>query len=196
MKLIVGLGNPGKIYAESRHNAGFQVLRALAKDCGADLKKDNAAFSLSGKCRIGASGVILALPLTFMNLSGLAVRALLKKHKIKLEDLLVVSDDLDLEFGRIKIRSGGGSAGHRGLKSVISSVKSRDFCRLRLGIGRPDEAEDAAEYVLSPFSAREKEGLTDMLQRAVDCCGSWVIRGKAETMNRFNSAKRSNDEKI
>lgn len=187
MKLIVGLGNPGKVYAASRHNAGFQVVKALAKECGVMLKKDNAAFSLSGKCRIEGEDVILALPLTFMNLSGLAVAALLKKYKIRPEGLLVASDDLDLEFGRIKIRSGGSSAGQRGIKSVIDSLKSRDFCRLRVGIGRPLEKDaDTAGFVLAPFAKKEKETIKEAIERASECCRVWAAKGITESMNIFN----------
>lgn len=191
MKLIVGLGNPGKIYADSRHNTGFQVVKALAENCGAHLKKDNAAYSLSGRCRIEGRDVILALPLTFMNLSGLAVAALLKKHKAGPEDLLVVCDDLDLESGRIKIRASGSSAGQKGLKSIIDSLKNRDFCRLRVGIGRPDEDKDAAEYVLSPFTKKEKEELRHTVEEAVECCKSWITHGIAATMNRFNKRSKN-----
>lgn len=189
MKLIVGLGNPGKVYAVTRHNVGFQVVQALARDCKALLKKDKAALSLSARSKIEGEGVILAQPLTFMNLSGLAVKALLKEHKIKPENLLVVCDDLDLGFGRIKIRAGGSSAGHRGLKNIIDALATQDFCRLRIGIGRPPKGIDAAEYVLLPFSHKEKEEFKGTIEKAVSCSKLWVASGITASMNRFN--KRS-----
>jgi PTH1 family peptidyl-tRNA hydrolase len=192
MKLIVGLGNPGRLYIDSRHNIGFQVVKALAKDYKILLKKDKRISSLSGQGKIEGQGVALALPLTFMNLSGVAVGALLEKYKIHLDDLLVVSDDLDLEFGRLKIRSRGSAAGHRGLESIIDYIKSQDFCRLRIGIDRPHKNTDPAEYVLSPFTRKEKAQVQDLIERALDCCRLWITEGAAESMNRFN--KRSKNE--
>jgi len=196
MKLIVGLGNPGRIYTESRHNIGFSVIKALSKIYKIPLKKNNT-FSLSGKGKLEDENLILALPLTFMNLSGIAVSALIKKYKIdlprpsragrSLDNLLVVCDDLDLGFGVIKIRPSGSSGGHRGLGSIIDSLGSQGFPRLRVGIGRPLQARtDAASFVLSPFTKKEKERVKELIENACDCCRVWVKKGITESMNIFN----------
>jgi len=193
VKLIVGLGNPGDIYVDSRHNIGFSAVKALAKAHKISLKKDSSASSLSGKGKIGGQNVILAIPLTFMNLSGVAVRALLKKYKIDLQSLLVVVDDLDLEFGRQKIRSSGSSAGHRGLDSIIDYLGTQHIARLRIGIGRPKANIDSREYVLSRFSKKEKEQLRNILDNAADCCKAWLTKGITEAMNIFNRRSNNNE---
>jgi len=186
VKLIVGLGNPGRIYTESRHNIGFAVIKALSKIYKISLKKDNT-FSLSGKGKIGLENLILALPLTFMNLSGVAVSALTKKYKIDLDNLLVVFDDLDLDFGVIKIRPSGSSAGHRGLGSIIDSLGSQEFSRLRIGIGRPSRHNtDASSFVLSLFTKKEKGKIKEIIENACGCCRLWVMKGIIESMNIFN----------
>lgn len=186
MKLIVGLGNPGRLYIDSRHNIGISCVRRLSQFLKISLKKDKDTFSLNGKGKIKNQIVLLAMPLTFMNLSGLAVSAQLKKYKIGLENLLVVCDDLDLEFGRLRLRPRGCAGGHRGLQSIIDSLKSQEFSRLRIGIGRPKENIDAVKYVLSTFTKKEKEQIPEILNRACDCCLTWVTRGVAESMNIFN----------
>ncbi len=186
MKLIVGLGNPGRIYIDSRHNIGFSVIRALSRIYKIPLKKDSA-FCLSGKGRIGLENLILALPLTFMNLSGIAASALIKKNKIALDNLLVVCDDLDLGFGVIKIRPGGSSGGHRGLGSIIDSIGSQEFSRLRIGIGRPlRDNTDASSFVLSPFTKKEKGEIQEIIGLACECCRTWLTKGITESMNMFN----------
>lgn len=191
MKLIVGLGNPGSKYLESRHNIGFSVVKALGRIHKIAFKKDGDTFSLSGKGRIAGQSVILGLPLTFMNLSGIAVRALLKKHKISPDKLLVVCDDLDLEFGRQKLKPHGSSGGQRGLQSIIESLKNEGFPRLRIGIGRPLREAQASEYVLSPFNKKEKEGLDRILEKALVCCVSWVREGTSKSMNLFNRKEKA-----
>jgi len=194
MKLIVGLGNPGSDYAESRHNIGFLVVRELAKRSGAVLKKERGVTCLSVKARLSGQIVLLAMPLTYMNLSGIAVASLLKKYKINLEGLLVACDDLDLEFGRPRLRPSGSSGGHRGLQSIMGSLRSKEFARLRIGIGRPAKIIPPAEYVLLPFKKMEKVQLRQILETAADCCESWVTAGVAGTMNIFNKFnKRGKD---
>jgi len=186
MKLIVGLGNPGRIYTESRHNSGSLVIKALAKKHKIALKKDRDTFSLSGKGKIFGHDVILALPLAFMNLSGKAIAALIRKYKLHLKDILVVCDDLDLEFSRIKIKDSGSSAGHRGLKSIIDALNTRGFSRLRIGIGRPSPNQDVSDYVLSSFTKADRERLKDSLKSAVRCCEFWISAGITKSMNIFN----------
>jgi PTH1 family peptidyl-tRNA hydrolase len=191
VKLIVGLGNPGTVYANSRHNAGYAVVKAIAQSRKTLLKRDLGTSSLSAKIKVGAKTVILALPLTYMNLSGSAVKALLRKYKIDLVDLLIVYDDLDLEFGRIKLRPSGSSAGHRGLSSIIDSLGVSELARLKIGIGRPHRYVEASDYVLMPFAKKEKEEFFGIINSAVECCLSWVEKGVNESMNIYN--KRSND---
>jgi len=192
MKLIVGLGNPGTAYRDSRHNIGFMAVKALAHSSKAAFKRDIGTRSLSAKIKYAGQNVILAMPLTFMNLSGPAVKALMKKYKAGPEGLLVVCDDLDLEFGRLKIKTGGTSAGHRGVGSIIESLSGDSFSRLRVGIGRPCCGQDASEYVLSPFTKREKEQLSEIIEKTVDCCRAWIGPGITEAMSIFN--KRSEEE--
>lgn len=189
MKLIIGLGNPGAHYAPSRHNIGFSVVRALGKLHKAAFKRDIGTSSLSAKIRFGGQNVLLALPLTYMNLSGNAACALLKKYKIDISDLLVVCDDLDLELSRLKIKPCGSSAGHNGMQSIIEALGSSEFSRLRLGINRPPRNVDPAEYVLTSFSRKEKEEANQVIERAVECSESWIRKGITETMNMFNRTK-------
>ena len=189
MKLIVGLGNPGNPYVHSRHNVGFLVVRTLAQAHKILLKKEKGILSLSGKVKIEGQNIILAMPLTFMNLSGVAVGGLLKRYKMNLSNLLVICDDLDLSLGRLKIKSSGSSGGHRGLKSIIESLKDDGFARLRIGIGRPARA-DISAYVLSHFSKKEKVELSELIERASDCCRVWVAKGINKSMNIFNQRSK------
>jgi PTH1 family peptidyl-tRNA hydrolase len=158
----------------------------VAEAYGIALKKDNTIFSLINKIKIEGHQVILLMPLTFMNQSGFAVKALLKKYKISLNNLLVICDDLDLDFGRLKIRPSGSSGGHRGLESIIDSLGSKNFPRLRIGIGRPLKSIEPAEYVLSAFSKKEKEQLNEIIKRATECCKIWIGEGIQRSMNIFN----------
>ena len=185
-KLIVGLGNPGFIYAGSRHNIGFKVLKSLASSLKINFKRDSSVSSLVVKSKLLQQDVVLALPQTYMNLSGIAVVALLKKFKVDLKDLLVVCDDLDLELGKIKIRPQGSSGGQRGLESIIERLESREFCRLRIGIGRPRSSQDAAKYVLEGFLRKEKAVVKQIEEDAVNGCVSWIENGITKTMNVFN----------
>ncbi len=185
-KLIVGLGNPGLTYAGTRHNIGFSVLKSLAGSLKTNFKRDSSVSSLVAKSQAADADLILALPQTYMNLSGIAVKALIKKFKIDLENLLVVCDDLDLDPGRIKIRPQGSSAGQRGMDSIIEHLGTREFARIRIGIGRPKNPQDAAEYVLSGFSRQEKAAVSRAQENAVNCCLSWIENGTAQTMNLFN----------
>ncbi|MCM8779581.1 MAG: aminoacyl-tRNA hydrolase [Candidatus Omnitrophica bacterium] len=186
MKLIVGLGNPGRIYAKTRHNIGARLIQTLARDNRIVLKRSLLRSAQEGRGIIGGQETILAIPLTYMNLSGKALDSLIKRYKIKPQELLIVYDDLDLEFGRIKIKAGGGSAGHRGVNSIIESLKTQDFGRLRLGIGRPKHKEDVADFVLSPFNSTELRTLDDFLDKARQCCVDWLKYGIAKCMEKYN----------
>jgi PTH1 family peptidyl-tRNA hydrolase len=186
VKIIVGLGNPGIIYAGSRHNIGFQVIKHLAQSEKVVLKKEKGIKALSAKGKIGSLNVVLAMPLTFMNLSAEAVKPLLKRYRLEKRDLLIVCDDLDLEFGRLKIRSQGSSAGHRGIQSIIDSLKGNEFGRLRIGIGRPKKEIEASDFVLSHFNRREKADIPKIVDKAGECCRVWVEEGVDKAMNIFN----------
>lgn len=196
MKLIVGLGNPGLFYSNSRHNIGFQVVKHLAKTEKIALKKEKGILALSGKFRINSENIVLALPLTFMNLSGDAVKGLIKKYKVELKDLLIVCDDLDLEFGRFKMRKAGSSAGHRGMDSIINSLGKPDFNRLRIGIGRPNDKIDPAEFVLKHFDRKEKQALAGIIEKAKESCLCWVVEGIDKSMNIFNRSDNAKGVKV
>jgi PTH1 family peptidyl-tRNA hydrolase len=194
VKLIVGLGNPGMFYRWSRHNIGFQVVKALGGARKAAFRKEKATSSLTAQIKIAGSAVILALPLSFMNRSGGAVQALLERYRLQLKDILVVCDDLDLPFGRLKIRPGGSSGGHRGLGDIVKQLQSEGFPRLRLGIGRPRREMDAASYVLGRFNAQEKRQLKGLVKKALDCCHCWVTDGISASMNLFNRKEQQYEE--
>lgn len=188
MKLIVGLGNPGKEYEGTRHNIGFSVLELLSRGYKARFKKERGVFSQAARIKIEDIDVALAMPMTYMNLSGIALKALCRKYRAGLSDLLVICDDIDLELGRLRIRTGGSSGGHRGLASIIEALASSEFARLKIGIGRSCGI-DAADYVLGKFTNREKPLLAKMLNQAVDCCRVWATEGTEKSMNIYN--KRS-----
>jgi len=187
MKLIVGLGNPGRNYLGTRHNIGSLAVRSLARESALSLKKGFLSSSESVKAKIEDEDVILAVPRVYMNLSGEAVRQLVKKHRIALEDLLVVHDELDLDLGRIKLKSGGSAAGHNGLRSIIGSLRDEGFSRLRIGIGRPQHNNaDMAEYVLSSFAKKDKEPVEQAVQDSIVIMKLWVKDGISKTMNAVN----------
>lgn len=167
MKLVVGLGNPGPQYAKTRHNAGFMAVEKLGGRVGADFKRETCS-SLVAEWLSGDEKLILAKPQTFMNLSGKAVSALVKKFSVKLEDVVVVHDDVDIAVGKIREKTGGGAGGHNGVSDVAQRLGTPEFKRFRLGVGRPPEGCDTAEYVLSPFEKGERE----FVEKAIDeFCG-------------------------
>ncbi len=183
-KAIVGLGNPGPRYAWTRHNAGFKLVESLA-DNSRGWKKYRR---LAGICTVEIAGrnVLLARPYTYMNLSGLAIKPLLRQLRLLPQDLLVVHDDLDLPAGRIRLRPGGGSGGHKGVQSVIDQLGSRDFARLRIGGGRPPQGMDAVDYVLKPFSWDERPFFEKAWSLAADAARCWAADGIEAAMNRYN----------
>lgn len=185
IRLVVGLGNPGPEYKDTRHNAGFMVVDLLAAELGAGRWRARCR-SLVAEAFAGGEKVVLAKPQTFMNKSGEAVAPLLRWFGLEPSDLLVVCDDLDLPLGRIRIRKKGGDGGHRGLKSVIAALGSGDFARLRVGIGRPGPEKDVVEWVLERFTAEERPFLEDSLARAVQAGLAVLEAGIEEAMNRFN----------
>jgi PTH1 family peptidyl-tRNA hydrolase len=183
MKLVVGLGNPGRQYAGTRHNVGFNVLDLLVERHRLDWESA-PANALIAKWR--AASVLLAKPLTFMNLSGHAVGELLRFYKIDLPDLLVVIDDVNLELGRLRARPSGSAGGHNGLKSIIAAFGTEDFARLRVGVGRGDARRDLADHVLAKFDPEERTIVAEAVGRAADAAELFVAEGIQPVMNRFN----------
>jgi len=190
LKLIVGLGNPGLEYVWSRHNLGFMVVDALADQAGMMWKKSRIYHGWVARGQMADQPCRLLKPATFMNRSGQAVAALRGHLGLDLSDLLIVCDDFNLIFGQLRIRPTGSDGGHNGLESVIHHLKSKDFARLRIGIGAPAQNQDVAEYVLSEFRRNEKKELGFICDEAVACCMSWLSEGMAKTRNRFNKRKK------
>ena len=184
MKIVVGLGNPGAKYAETRHNVGWMVLDRLADRAGISGrgKERDAAITVRG--RLGDLDIVLVKPLTFMNDSGIAVRKILARERESLERMLVVVDDFALPFGRLRVRPEGTHGGHNGLRSIMAELESQRFARLRVGIGEP--RQDAIDHVLSRFSGEERRLLPDLLDAAADAVETWAREGASKAANRWN----------
>jgi peptidyl-tRNA hydrolase, PTH1 family len=189
VKIIAGLGNPGVRYRWSRHNIGFQVVDQLARDrnISAVQKRFNSLF---GSGWIDSEKVLVLKPLTFMNLSGGAVRKAIDFFGLGTENLIVVHDDLDLSFGALRIKRGGGSGGHQGIRSIIESLGTGDFPRLKIGIGRPPPKMEAADYVLASFEEDEKSDLGEILQRASEALVVMLTEGLDVALNRCQGKER------
>jgi PTH1 family peptidyl-tRNA hydrolase len=185
LRLIVGLGNPGKEYLFSRHNLGFMVLDRLADDLDIRISR-NQFDALIGDGTLSGNRIILAKPQTYMNLSGNAVSGLLRFYKLEIEDLIVVHDDLDLPFDAVRIKKGGGHGGNKGVMSIMNQLGSPDFIRVRMGIGKPPRKEMTEDYVLGRFSPEEMQRLPDVLVRAADAVEAVIKSGLAAAMNQFN----------
>ncbi|MBD3349780.1 MAG: aminoacyl-tRNA hydrolase [Candidatus Eisenbacteria bacterium] len=185
MDLIVGLGNPGREYEGTRHNVGFRVVSRLASRSGIALRAGRGEF-LSGSGRVAGRAIELALPLTYMNMSGLAVRELLSLRGLAASGLLVICDDVNLPLGRIRLRPAGSDGGHNGLSSIIAQLGTEAFPRLRLGVGGAPEDEDLAEYVLGMFEAREEPAVEEMIERAVGAVDLCLARGIDAAMQECN----------
>lgn len=184
--MIVGLGNPGKKYARTRHNVGTDAIELLASRLGTNLKvgRDRARVS---ECRIGDVSVVLAVPTTYMNESGEAVGALARRYKVTDPSrVIVVHDELDLEPGTVKIKSGGGLAGHNGLKSISSHLRTDDYVRVRIGVGKPPTKERGADHVLSAIPSAERKVLDVSIEVAADAIERIVIGGLPTAMQEFN----------
>lgn len=186
MKLIVGLGNPGFRYRNTRHNIGFLVVKEISKRFHIPIKKKKFKAIL-GKGTVEDEKVILLLPQTYMNLSGEAVREVVKEEKIEPKDILVIYDDINLKFGLIRFREKGSPGGHKGLESAIEHVGSSEFPRLRIGVGKPHKIDDVVKFVLNPFDSEEKRFLKDIIDKAADCVVTWINIGPEHAMSRFNA---------
>ncbi len=186
MKLIVGLGNPGGKYRLTRHNAGFMIVEGLARANRIRLKRNRRFKAVAGKGFIEGEKSYLALPQTFMNLSGYSVCIMVKWLKLELERLLVVVDDIALPFGSIRIRARGSDAGHKGMRSIIDLLGTEEFARMRIGILGRTKIGDCSRYVLNRFTGKEQKALPDILTRAAEACGCWAKEGIEAAMNQFN----------
>ncbi|MEN3029062.1 MAG: aminoacyl-tRNA hydrolase [Aquificaceae bacterium] len=185
IRLLVGLGNPGKKYERTRHNVGFMVIEEVLRRLKAQ-KPSEECLSLLYRANLNGRELLLAKPQTYMNNSGLAVINLLEEYGIEPEEMLVVYDDLDLPLGKLRLRLEGSSGGHQGVESIIRETKTEKFPRLKVGIGRPRDRSKVADYVLSPFSEEELLVVGRVLGRAVDCLLRCVEFGPEESMNLCN----------
>lgn len=187
MKLVVGLGNPGPKYRDTRHNIGFLVADELVRRFAGEfaMAPSQAPEAFVAK-RFGAEPLLVAKPLTYMNRSGEAVSALMRYYGVEMDGLLVVVDEVALPFGRLRARSRGSAGGHNGLKSVVERLGTTEFARLRLGVGRGDARRDLADHVLSVFEAGERSALDEFVTRAADAAEMFAVDGIEKVMNVYN----------
>jgi PTH1 family peptidyl-tRNA hydrolase len=196
VKLIVGLGNPGIEYQFTPHNLGFLVVDQIANEFGVEVR-NRQCRALTGRVVIGSETVLLAKPETFMNLSGISVRELVSKHDVRVEeDLTVIQDELDFPLGTIRIQRKRSSAGHNGIESIISSLGTQDFLRIRMGVAPERKIEDGMSYLLSPFRKAQLKVVDEMLEVAADAVKAIVAEGAAAAMNRFNRKADTGTEQV
>lgn len=188
LRMVVGLGNPGEAYAKTRHNTGFMVVDKISEafSIALDKQKFDARFGIGS---VNGVKIVLAKPMAYMNRSGPQVQKIAGYFRILCEDILVVHDDIDLEFGRLKIKEKGGDGGHRGVRSIIDAFGGGDFTRLRIGVGRPDAERGASDYVLGKFSLEERKVLSQIITSAKDAIVTILCKGTKEGMNRFNNKR-------
>jgi PTH1 family peptidyl-tRNA hydrolase len=188
LRLVVGLGNPGKTYSKTRHNAGFMVVDKISEDFSIALEKRkfDARFGIGA---VNDVKIVLAKPMAYMNRSGPQIQKIAGYFRILCEDILVIHDDIDLVFGRLKIKEKGGDGGHRGVRSIIDAFGGGDFTRLRIGVGRPDAERGASDYVLGKFSLEERKVLSQIITTAKDAIVTILCKGTKEGMNRFNDKR-------
>lgn len=192
-KIVVGLGNPGSKYKDTRHNIGYMVLAELASRyaCGRPCNQFHADCL---DIRIGTQNVLLLCPTTFMNLSGTSVSEVVRFYKLDPKtDIFVICDDLDLPVGKLRIRESAGSGGQKGLKDIIAKLGRQDFARLRIGIGRPSTTDQVVDFVLTSFRKDERAEIDLAIQNAADAAQLWVERGCAEAMNKYNASGKKKD---
>lgn len=184
-KLVVGLGNPGPEYDRTRHNVGFEVVEGLARDLGIAVNR-RAFRAVTGEGVFSDTKVHLLKPHTYMNLSGDAVADFIRNKPIDSTGILVVTDDIHLPVGRLRIRSQGSAGGHNGLKSIISRLSTMDFARLRIGVGGPPDADRQIDFVLSRFAPEDRKQIDEAVARAIEAIKVWITDGIEPAMNRFN----------
>ncbi len=185
MNLIVGLGNPGERYRFTRHNIGFQVLEFLAVEWSIPINREKMG-ACWGRGSFENNDVILLKPNTFMNLSGEVVSRFVRYFRINIEDMMVVYDDIDLEFGTTRIREGGGSGGHKGVQSIIEKLGDNKFIRIRMGVDRPEKTYDVSNYVLGVFDQHQRGAVKSYINQAAEAIKTVVSEGMVVAMNRFN----------
>jgi len=185
MKIIVGLGNPGRTYERTRHNAGFMAIDELARILRADTTQEKH-HALIGKARIDSEELLLVKPQTYMNDSGRAVAAILRDAYKTVSDLIVLHDDLDLPLGSVRVKVGGGHGGHNGLRSIIEYLGASDFIRVRIGINRPPLNLDSADYVLSPFFGEERPAASEAVAKAAEAVRLIIKEGPKRAMDHLN----------
>lgn len=185
MRLIIGLGNPGRRYRGTRHNIGWEVLDRLAREHGIRIDTDDG-WAEVGRGAIGKERVLLARPETYVNVSGTAVADLRRRHRITLDHLLIIVDDLDLPAGAVRMRQRSGHGGHNGLRSIIDALGTTDFARIRIGIGRPPDGVDPADFVLERPSGDDRRLLDEAVQRASEAVTLWVTAGPEAAMRHAN----------
>jgi len=188
--LVVGLGNPGPAYARNRHNVGFVVADLLAERAGARFRRHGRAVAEVAEGRLGFGGprLVLAKPLTYMNLSGGPVAGLAGFYKVPVERVIAIHDELDLPYGTLRLKVGGGEGGHNGLRSMSKSLATKDYMRVRFGIGRPPGRQDPADFVLSDFSAAERKELDFLVDRAADAVDAILQKGLEAAQNVYHAA--------
>ncbi|WP_306204803.1 aminoacyl-tRNA hydrolase [Actinoplanes sp. RD1] len=186
--LVAGLGNPGREYAGNRHNVGFMVADLLASRVGGKFGRHKRAVAEVAEGRLGFGGpkLILVKPLTYMNLSGAPVSALAQFFKVPLEHIVAVHDELDVPYGQVRAKRGGGEGGHNGLRSMSKSLGSKDYARVRVGIGRPPGRQDAADFVLADFSSTERKELDFLVDRAADVTEAVILEGVEWAQNKYH----------
>ena len=188
--LVAGLGNPGRRYAHNRHNVGFMVVDLLARRFGARLSRHKRVVAEVAESRLGVGGprLVLVKPLTYMNLSGGPVSALSRFYKIPVERIIAVHDEIDLPYGTLRAKIGGGEGGHNGCRSLSRSLSTRDYVRVRIGVGRPPGQQDPADWVLSNFSAAERKDLDYVVDRAADFVEAIITKGLEPAQNLYHGA--------
>jgi len=185
--LVVGLGNPGPQYAKTRHNVGFMVADLLAARMGASFKVHKRSGAEVATGRLGGRSVVLAKPRTYMNESGRHVGPLAKFYSVDPGDVVVIHDELDIDFGRVRLKLGGGEGGHNGLRSIANALGTKDFQRVRIGIGRPPGRKDPAAFVLEPFNATERAEVPTLCELAADACELLVQVGLEPAQNQVHA---------
>ena len=195
MKLIIGLGNPGREYTFTRHNVGFMVIEEVAMANSIKWKSSRRFKALKGEGKIGPERCYLAMPQTFMNLSGNSARSLVNWLKIDLKHVLIVVDDAALPFGEIRLRTKGSDAGHKGLRSIIDCLGTNEFARMRIGIMGQGQSKDLSEHVLSGFTKKEQKSLPDILKHSSLACECWVENGIDAAMNQYNVKLKAKNAK-
>jgi len=186
LRLIVGLGNPGKDYEYTRHNLGFLVIRRLAERLKLKFELSSLTNGLTAEGTFEDTAVCLLMPLTYMNNSGVAVQRIVTNKKLLSEDVLVICDDFHLNFAQIRLRAKGSDGGHNGLGSIIRHLGTEQFARLRMGIGQPMSKTDTIDYVLEGFDKREKKSLNNFIDETISCCLTWLRKGIHVAMDQHN----------